>query len=103
MKNTVSKMRNIPDGMNNKLDIDDEKSTKLEDTSIVQNKTQRENKIFFLKWKHICDLLDDIKQSKIYVIGVPEKKSEKNEKMMAKIVLHLIATISPKSRKLRKF
>lgn len=46
MKNAVSEMRNIPDGMNNKLDIDEEKSTKLEDTSIVQNKTQRENKIF---------------------------------------------------------
>lgn len=47
MKNTVSEMRNIPDEMNNELDIDEEKSTKLKDTGIVQNKTKRENNIFF--------------------------------------------------------
>lgn len=42
-------MRNIPDGMNNKLDIDEEKSTKLEDTFIVQNKNIEGKKDFLKK------------------------------------------------------
>lgn len=46
MKNTASEMRNIPDGVNNKLDFDEEKSTKLKDTGIVQIKTEGKQDLF---------------------------------------------------------
>lgn len=49
MKNTVSEMRNILDEMNSELDIDEEKSTKVEDTDIVKKRKQKENKISRMK------------------------------------------------------
>lgn len=74
MKTTMFKMKDTLEGLNSRVDIAGEKTTKLEDTQQKLSKMKHREQREIFKMKSISELWENFKQSNIYVIGVPEKQ-----------------------------
>ena len=77
MKNTITEMKNTLEEMNSRLDDKEEHISDLEDRimEITQSEQQKEKQI--KKWRQLRDLWDNIKQTNICIVGVPEEEEER--------------------------
>ena len=90
MNNTITEMKNTPEGINSRIIEAEERISELEDrmveiTAKEQNKEKRMKRIE----DSIRDLWDNIKRTNIRIIGVPEeeKKERGFEKIFEKIIV----------------
>ena len=78
MNNTITEIKNTPEGINNRITESEERIHELEDkmveiTAREQNKEKRMNRIE----DSLTDLWDNIKRTNIGIIGVPEEEEKK--------------------------
>ena len=79
MNNTITEMKNTPEGINSRITEAEEKISDLEGkmvefTTVEQNKEKRMKR----NEDSLRDLWDNIKCNNVYIIGVPE--GEEREK-----------------------
>ena len=89
MNNTITKMKNTLEGINNKITEAEKCVSELEDkkveiTAKEQNKEKRMKRIE----DNLRDLWDNTKRTNIRIIGVPEEEKKKgSEKIFEKIIV----------------
>ena len=80
LKNTITKTKNIPEGINSRIDNAGERISELEDriVEITQADWKKEKRIVKNE-DSLGDLWDNIKHTNICITGVPGEEREKEE------------------------
>ena len=80
LKNTITKMRNIPEEINNRLNDAEEWTCELEVRVVeITQAEQKEEKRIKINEDSLRNLQDNIKCTIIHIIGVPEGKEREGK------------------------
>ena len=81
MKNTITEIKNILEGINSRLDDTEEWISELKDR---WKSPKLNTKKFFFNEDSLRDLWDNIKHTNIYITRVPEREKRKGQKTYLK-------------------
>ena len=90
MNNTITKMKNTQDGINNRITKGEEQISELEERMVeITDEEQNKDKTMKRIEDNLRDLLYNTKRANIRIIGVPEEEEKKKgtEKIFKEIIV----------------
>lgn len=77
LKNTIFEMKNLPNGLNRRMDMVEESDSKFDNRSWIYTTYRTESKKYWKKWTGLKDLWSNVKGSNICVIRVSAGEEKK--------------------------
>ena len=89
MNNTINEIKNALEGINSRVTEAKERISDLEDKIVETNTAENKEKRMKRMEDSLRDLWDNIKQTNIWIIGVPEEeeKKKRTEKIFEEIII----------------
>ena len=89
MNNTINEIKNALEGINSRVTEAKERISDLEDKIVETNTAENKEKRMKRNEDSLRDLWDNIKQTNIWIIGVPEEeeKKKRTEKIFEDIII----------------
>ena len=98
IQNTITEIKNTLEGINSRISEAEEQISELED-KMVEITSEEQNKVKRMKRTDdsLRDLWDNIKHTKIRIIGIPEEEKKKGyEKIFEEIIVETFPNMEKK-------